>query len=94
MPPVGEALVFAAPREAVRNEAEAEATLEDKLALADEAVRRRRQPGIYRTTWQLTGPQLLDARERNMIVCASMKDGFESTYGVRLGGDHQYIPWL
>mmetsp|Transcript_47906 Transcript_47906/g.138603 ORF Transcript_47906/g.138603 Transcript_47906/m.138603 type:complete len:476 (+) Transcript_47906:96-1523(+) len=30
-------------------------------AMADEAVRRQRLPGQYRTTWQLTGPQLLDA---------------------------------
>lgn len=30
-------------------------------ALADEAVRRQRHPEQYRTTWQLTGPQLLDA---------------------------------
>eukprot|EP00933_Yihiella_yeosuensis_P006477 TRINITY_DN111175_c0_g1_i1.p1 TRINITY_DN111175_c0_g1~~TRINITY_DN111175_c0_g1_i1.p1 ORF type:complete len:452 (-),score=56.55 TRINITY_DN111175_c0_g1_i1:96-1406(-) len=29
--------------------------------LANEAVRRRRRPGEFRTTWQLTGPQLLDA---------------------------------
>jgi len=30
-------------------------------ALADEAVRRRASPDMYTTTWQLTGPQLLDA---------------------------------
>ncbi|CAE7446622.1 unnamed protein product, partial [Symbiodinium necroappetens] len=30
-------------------------------ALAAEAVRRRTAPELYRTTWQLTGPQLLDA---------------------------------
>mmetsp|Transcript_102604 Transcript_102604/g.330969 ORF Transcript_102604/g.330969 Transcript_102604/m.330969 type:complete len:480 (-) Transcript_102604:31-1470(-) len=30
-------------------------------ALAEEAARRQREPGRYNTTWQLTGPQLLDA---------------------------------
>ncbi|CAE8589503.1 unnamed protein product, partial [Polarella glacialis] len=30
-------------------------------AMADEAVRRRSTPGVYKTTWQLTGPQMLDA---------------------------------
>ncbi|CAE7646460.1 unnamed protein product [Symbiodinium sp. CCMP2456] len=30
-------------------------------AVAAEAVRRRAAPKLYRTTWQLTGPQLLDA---------------------------------
>jgi len=30
-------------------------------SLAQEAVRRHNLPGQYRTTWQLTGPQLLDA---------------------------------
>mmetsp|Transcript_95006 Transcript_95006/g.245440 ORF Transcript_95006/g.245440 Transcript_95006/m.245440 type:complete len:409 (+) Transcript_95006:43-1269(+) len=30
-------------------------------AMVEEAVRRQQQPNLYRTTWQLTGPQLLDA---------------------------------